>query len=74
VVADGGRGIPPDELARIFELGTRLDPATPGSGIGLALTRAIVEAHGGTLQAESDVGVGSTFTIVLPARVGQSAT
>lgn len=66
-VSDAGVGIPAHELEQVFELGRRLSDETPGSGLGLALTRAIVVAHGGTLEVESTPGVGSTFTIVLPA-------
>ncbi len=74
VVTDRGRGIPADELVRIFELGVRLDDSAPGSGLGLALTRAIVEAHGGALGVESRPGEGSTFTISLPPLGSQPAT
>jgi len=73
-VADAGRGIPPDELARIFELGARLDDSTPGSGLGLTLTRAIVDAHDGVLEVDSQPGEGATFTITLPALGSQPAT
>jgi signal transduction histidine kinase len=65
-VADEGRGIPPDELGRIFEPGVRLHEGRPGFGLGLALTKAIVEAHGGMLTVDSTPGEGTTFTIVLP--------
>jgi two-component system sensor histidine kinase BaeS len=67
-VADEGEGIPLDEQARIFEAGARLDSRRPGSGLGLAIARAIAEAHGGTLQVESQAGRGATFTISLPVR------
>jgi len=73
-VSDSGPGIAPDELERIFELGVRLDARTPGSGLGLALSRAIADAHGGALEVESTPGAGSTFTIVLPAHTRQPAT
>ncbi len=73
-VSDAGSGIPPEELARIFELGVRLDAGTSGSGIGLTLSRAIVDAHGGALDVDSTPGAGSTFTIVLPARSPQPDT
>ncbi len=73
-VADAGPGIPRDDLARIFELGVRLDPEAPGSGLGLALSRAIVDAHGGTLEVASTPGEGSTFTVVLPRRASQPDT
>lgn len=73
-VADTGPGIPRDEVDRIFDLGVRLDADAMGSGLGLALSRAIVDAHGGALEVESKPGEGSTFTIVLPARSPQPAT
>jgi two-component system sensor histidine kinase BaeS len=65
-VADNGPGIPPDALDRIFDAGERLDPATPGTGLGLALARSIAEGHGGTLAVVSALGAGTTFTISLP--------
>lgn len=65
-VTDTGVGIPLGEQARIFETGVRLDGERPGSGIGLALARAIAEAHGGTLTVESAPGRGATFSITLP--------
>ncbi len=74
VVSDAGRGIPIAELARIFEPGMRFGADTTGSGLGLALSRAIVEAHGGTIAVDSIVGEGSTFTIVLPGRPSHPAT
>jgi signal transduction histidine kinase len=70
-VADTGEGIAPDHLDRIFERFYRVDPArsraSGGTGIGLAIARAIVEAHGGTVAAASDgIGRGATFTVRLP--------
>jgi heavy metal sensor kinase len=69
VVADGGPGIPPDQLPRVFDRFYRVDPARSrnggGSGLGLAICREIVEAHGGRLRATSTLGAGSTFTISL---------
>ena len=73
-VSDAGRGIPLDELARIFQPGVRLGADTTGSGLGLAVSRAIVEAHGGTIAVDSAVGEGSTFTIVLPGGSAHPAT
>jgi len=65
-VSDTGPGIPSVELERIFEPRVRLDPATSeGSGLGLALARAIAEGHGGTLTASSPA-VGAVFTLSLP--------
>jgi signal transduction histidine kinase len=73
-VSDAGRGIPQEDLARIFEPGVRLGADMTGSGLGLALSRAIVEAHGGTIAVDSIVGEGSTFAIVLPRHPSQLAT
>jgi signal transduction histidine kinase len=67
-VTDTGPGIHADEQERIFEAGVRLDPRRPGSGLGLAVARAIAVAHGGELTVESAPGAGATFTIALPAR------
>ena len=71
-ITDTGDGLEPDELERIFERFYRIDTARSrdrgGSGIGLTISRAIVEAHGGTLRATSDgICRGATFILVLPA-------
>ena len=68
-VEDTGEGIPPDQLRRVFEPFYRADPARqgPGAGLGLALSKRIVEALGGTIWAESTPAVGSRFSIRLPA-------
>ena len=73
-VSDAGPGIPDSDVDRIFEIGVRLDSSTRGSGLGLALGRAIVEAHGGELTVDSTPGAGSTFTIALPASSAQPDT
>jgi two-component system OmpR family sensor kinase len=65
-VADAGPGIAEADRDRIFEPGVRLDEEHPGSGLGLAVSRAIAEAHGGSLTVESALGAGTTFTLVLP--------
>jgi len=69
-VGDQGVGIPPAEREAIFQKfirGTTSDGrGTKGTGIGLAMVKHIVEAHGGEVQVESAVGQGSTFTILLP--------
>ena len=70
-VADTGRGIAPDALPHVFDRFWRGDPArsrhTGGSGLGLSIARQIVADHGGTIEAASEPGRGSTFTITLPA-------
>ena len=70
-VADTGPGIAPDDLPRVFDRFYRTDPSrsrsTGGTGLGLTIARRLVEAHGGTIEAESVVGEGSRFVIRLPA-------
>jgi two-component system phosphate regulon sensor histidine kinase PhoR len=70
-VSDSGFGIPDEERERIFERFYRVDKARArragGTGLGLAIARHAVESQGGTLTVRSQVGVGSTFTIRLPA-------
>jgi signal transduction histidine kinase len=69
-VADHGVGISKDELKKIFDKFYRASTArtkeTHGSGLGLTLAKHIVEAHGGTIEVESEVGKGSRFTVRLP--------
>ncbi len=70
VVQDTGVGIPPDKLQNVFEpfvqLGRSLTNPTEGTGLGLAISQDLARAMGGELLAESQEGVGSTFTLVLP--------
>jgi signal transduction histidine kinase len=69
-VADTGIGIEPAEVERIFEPFHRLEAArahdTGGAGLGLAIARTIVIAHGGAIAVESAPGAGSRFTVRLP--------
>jgi signal transduction histidine kinase len=68
VVRDGGIGIPTENQARIFERFERGDhgPGHTGFGLGLWIVREIAIALGGTIQVESALGKGATFTVVLP--------
>jgi two-component system sensor histidine kinase BaeS len=70
-VTDTGTGIPADQLPHLFDRFWRADAArgrtTGGSGLGLSITRQIVADHGGTVEVESTVGVGTTFTVTLAA-------
>ncbi len=65
-IADTGLGIPPAVRARIFEPFFTTKPAGQGTGLGLSLCQGIVEAHGGSIGVESEVGKGTAFTIHLP--------
>ena len=71
-VADTGIGIEPQEQQRLFERFFRASTASehqiPGTGLGLYITRAIVEAHGGSIAVRSDLGEGTSFSVELPAR------
>ena len=71
-VSDTGIGIAPGDLPHVFDRFWRADLARtrtgdrPGFGLGLAISRWIVEAHGGTILVQSRPGRGSTFTVTLP--------
>jgi two-component system, sensor histidine kinase and response regulator len=72
-VVDSGIGIPDEYRSTIFEKFQQLDfyrrRSYEGTGLGLALTKQLVELHGGTIEVESVVGEGSTFTVHLPSQV-----
>ena len=70
VVRDNGQGIPSDDIPYIFDLFYQAQnpSADVGSGVGLALTKQLVEAMNGTIEVESKVGVGTTFTVSLPLK------
>jgi signal transduction histidine kinase len=75
-VADTGMGIPEEEQSRLFERFYRASGATersiPGIGLGLAICRAIAEAHGGSIRVSSEAGAGTTFCVMLPLGTGGS--
>ena len=70
-VSDTGPGIAPEDLPRLFERFFRADksrtPANGRNGLGLAISKAIVAAHGGSIEVTSETGRGSCFTVRLPA-------
>ncbi len=68
-VTDTGKGIPAEELPRIFERFYQVDKSRQrrrGAGLGLAIAKEIIEAHGGTIRAESVTGLGTRFTVQIP--------
>lgn len=71
-VRDTGLGLTAADLTRLFQKNTRfhLEARIPGTGLGLYLSKAIVEAHGGRIDVQSAAGEGSTFTLRLPAVIG----
>ena len=71
-IADNGRGIDKDELSKIFDPFFTTKPVGEGTGLGLSISYDIIRAHGGSIQVQSETGVGTTFTIALPLAPGQS--
>jgi two-component system NtrC family sensor kinase len=65
-VADNGRGIAPDALPRIFDPFFTTKDVGKGTGLGLTIAYKIASQHGGRIDVHTEVGVGSTFTVVLP--------
>jgi signal transduction histidine kinase len=76
-ISDSGEGIPTRDLGRVFERFYRVDSAraraTGGTGLGLAIVKHVIESHGGSVEVESELGVGSTFVVHLPVLVGDNA-
>ncbi len=67
VVADDGKGIAPQDQARIFERFERVDPSEPdGTGLGLTISRRLARAMGGDVTVDSAPGQGARFTLELP--------
>jgi signal transduction histidine kinase len=65
-VADTGCGIPEENFQRIFDPFFTTKKIGTGTGLGLSVSHGIIEAHGGTIEVESEVGVGTTFRVCLP--------
>lgn len=76
-ISDTGPGIPPQDLARIFERFYQVDKSRKrgqGTGLGLAIIKEIIEAHSGTVRAESVTGLGTRFSVLLPVTEADART
>ena len=77
IVKDNGIGIPKDKIGLIFDRFNQVDKSLSrkreGSGIGLSLVISVVALHGGTIKAESEYGIGSSFIIDLPVKIEESS-
>jgi signal transduction histidine kinase len=69
VISDSGSGIPPDQMEKIFNY--YYTTKEKGAGLGLPIAHRIIEAHGGQLKMESQVGVGTKVTVMLPLEKSQ---
>ena len=74
-VSDTGRGIAPEDMGRILQpfeqaKGREVNVSNDGVGLGLAITKRLIDLHGGTLSLESEIGKGTSFRISLPLEVG----
>jgi len=72
-VKDDGVGIPPEVLAHLFEPFFTTKERGRGVGLGLAISRSIVERHGGEIEVESEFGKGTAFVVALPLNGEQAA-
>ncbi len=74
-VRDDGMGIPPELMPKIFEPFTTTKEVGKGVGLGCAISKGIVERHGGHIELQSELGIGTTFRVHLPldARVSETA-
>jgi len=70
-VTDNGSGIPPEHLPKIFTPFFTSKEASKGTGLGLSVSLGIAESHQGTIEVESTLGQGSTFSLLLPLEPGE---
>lgn len=68
-ISDNGCGIKPQDMHKIFDAFFTTKPVGEGTGLGLSLSYSIIKAHQGRIEVESEVGVGTTFTICLPTKI-----
>jgi two-component system NtrC family sensor kinase len=73
LVRDDGVGIPPEILPHIFDPFTTTKEVGKGVGLGLAVSKGIVERHGGRIEVSSELGVGTTFRVILPMHTAAAA-
>jgi signal transduction histidine kinase len=73
-ISDSGPGIAPDNLEHIFDVGFTTKPTKSGMGLGLGLSRDIIERQGGRIEVESPPGEGATFRVLLPCDAENAAT
>lgn len=73
-VSDTGRGIEPDVLSRIFDPFFTTKPVGEGTGLGLSITFGIVERHGGRIDVRSEMNKGTTFSVILPLKIGAQSS
>jgi signal transduction histidine kinase len=71
-ISDNGTGIPEDQLSRIFDPFFTTKPVGEGTGLGLSISYGIIERHRGTINVESQLGVGTTFTVRIPISQNES--
>lgn len=74
VVSDTGVGIPPENLKNIFDPFFTTKEVGKGTGLGLSISHGIIDAHGGKIEVDSQVGVGTTFVVTLPVASGGDAS
>jgi signal transduction histidine kinase len=73
-IADTGSGIPPEQLARIYDPFFTTKAIGRGTGLGLSITYGIVHEHDGMIRCDSAVGQGTRFTLMLPAAPAAART